>query len=149
LAVAVGGVLAGVMRQTRPTSAAEDVPTRRPQAPPDGRAAQAPPAPPAKEPKERWDHFNAPLPREAVARLGTVAFRHGHVGLTGTLTYSPDGKHLVSGGGGWIRRWDLATGQELVNLGDGGRPMNYACPTLFTADGKLARICFGWGRCTE
>ena len=62
-----------------------------------------------------------PLPTGAVTRLGTLAFRHGRIAWEGQLIFTPDGKSLVSTGGGWIRRWDLATGRADVSLGDGWR----------------------------
>jgi RNA polymerase sigma factor (sigma-70 family) len=78
-------------------------------------------------------------PEKAVARLGTVAFRHGRSSYWGpALTFTEDGKHLVSMGGGWIRRWDLATGNATVNLGD-GTPQGVVYPSWqVTADGKTA-----------
>ena len=92
------------------------------------------------------DRFNDLLPKWAVARLGTVAFRHGLAPFWDTsLNFSLDDKHLVSAGGGWLRRWDVATGHASVNLGDGGftnKGMLFP-QTLFyfsTADGKIARV---------
>jgi WD40 repeat protein len=70
-----------------------------------------------------------------VARLGTIAFRHGRVSFGDSLTFTPDGKHLVSAGGGWVRRWDVATGKATVTLGDGKNRTH-----MVTADGTRARI---------
>ncbi|MCI0640158.1 MAG: sigma-70 family RNA polymerase sigma factor [Gemmataceae bacterium] len=78
-----------------------------------------------------------PPPRGAAARLGTLAFRHGRGG--GALTFTKDGKHLISTGGGWIRRWDVATGLADINLGDGWRKSGYGTD-LVTADGRFARL---------
>jgi RNA polymerase sigma factor (sigma-70 family) len=88
---------------------------------------------------DRVDLHGDPLPEGAVARLGTWAFRHGTMVWDASLTFLPDGKRLVSAGGGWVRRWDLATGQADVNLGDGWRN-GMPGTTLVTADGKLAHI---------
>lgn len=52
------------------------------------------------------DVYGDPLPEGAVARLGTIRFRHG--GRVGALAYTPDGKRIVSGSGdGLVRVWDL------------------------------------------
>jgi RNA polymerase sigma factor (sigma-70 family) len=84
------------------------------------------------------DQFRDRLPDRAVVRLGTVDFRHGATQFREkSLTFTADGKHLVSMGGGWIRRWDLATGKAVVNLGDGwaqGADSSFQV----TADGKTA-----------
>jgi WD40 repeat protein len=58
-----------------------------------------------------------------------------------SLTFTPDGKHLISLGGGWVRRWDLATGQATVNLGDGWRSQRVDYDLLVSADGRRACIC--------
>src|SRR5262249_28722015 len=98
-------------------------------------------AQPTAEPGQ--DQFRDRLPDRAVARLGTVAFRHGNTPYSDSeksLTFTADGKHLVSMGGGWIRRWDLATGNETFTLGDGW-PRGGADSSLqVTSDGKTAWI---------
>jgi RNA polymerase sigma factor (sigma-70 family) len=101
------------------------------------------PAAPAAEPAIGLDRFNDPLPQGAVARLGTVPFRHGELALRdGSLTFTPDGKSLVSTGGGRIRRWDLPTRKATINLGDGWKgTLDHPGISLASADGKLARIC--------
>jgi RNA polymerase sigma factor (sigma-70 family) len=95
----------------------------------------------AKDPQEVRDRFNDPLPKGAVARLGTIAFRHGWATWGRGLTFTPDGKHLLSTGCGLVRRWDLATGHASINLGEslGGGDSG---TSFVTPDGKLARICF-------
>src|SRR6516164_7047423 len=54
------------------------------------------------------DLYGDPLPDGAVARLGTVRFRQGHVGAV-----SPDGKMLATSYGGVIRLVDCQTGKTL------------------------------------
>lgn len=68
--------------------------------------AAAPPLP-------RLDHYGDPLPRHAVARLGTTRLRHP--GGASDLAFSADGKTLASSGHG-VRLWRVAD----------GRPMKYA-----------------------
>ncbi len=63
----------------------------------------------------RVDRHGDPLPPGALARLGTVRFRHGST-VTG-LAYTPDGKTIVSGSyDKTVRVWDAAPGQELLRL---------------------------------
>lgn len=68
--------------------------------------------------------WREPLPANALARLGTTAFRHGTDAPAGTaapvgvwqLAYQPDGT-LVSVGGERVRFWEPGTGQELHAAG--------------------------------
>jgi len=72
------------------------------------------PSKPVAEEKQtaRLDRFGDPLPEDAVARLGTVRFRHG--GKVLNIAYSPDGQVVASSGrDNMIRIWDAATGKEL------------------------------------
>jgi RNA polymerase sigma factor (sigma-70 family) len=94
------------------------------------------PAPATEPPRDRTGTL---LPKGAAARLGTLAFRHGR-SHQGSLIFTADGKSLISTGGGWIRQWDLATGDAVVNLGDGWRTAQSNGITHTTADGKLTRI---------
>lgn len=116
-----------------------DPPLAALQPPPPDRQAALAPAAQLKAPAPGRDLFGDPLPEGAAARLGTVELRHGPFGSS--VQFTPDGKHLISLGGGWIRRWDLATGHARVNLGE-RRPTGrrYSCQ-LVTADGKRAIIC--------
>lgn len=71
------------------------------------------------------------LPEGAVARLGTMRFNHGE-GLS-HLFFAPDGKTMVSEGGGSLRLWDAVTGAELGRL----PTVPYRLENLvLTADGK-------------
>src|SRR5260370_32215372 len=60
----------------------------------------------------RPDAQGDPLPSVAVARLGTIRFRHG--GRVRALAYSPDGKLLGSGGhDAPVAFWGPAHGKRL------------------------------------
>lgn len=67
----------------------------------------------------RTDSLGDALPRHAIARLGTLRFQFpGHIA---SLSFSPDGKHLVVGGVATAPRsglviYDAATGRRLRNI---------------------------------
>lgn len=90
------------------------------------RTMKTPEPPPSAEPKERTaaepkkaetpqvrtDHHGDPLPAGAIARLGTVRFRHGYGVFS--VVFSSDSKMVAAGGmGRTISLWDAATGEEL------------------------------------
>src|SRR5262245_5091037 len=71
------------------------------------------------------------LPPHAVARLGTMRFRHG--GALSAVALSPDGKTLaISGGDDAIRLLETATGKELQAL----RGQTFQTGLIFSRDGK-------------
>jgi RNA polymerase sigma factor (sigma-70 family) len=90
-------------------------------APEQGEKREAAPAPRPKGPQ--IDGADDPLPAGALARLGTLRFRHG--GDIGVLDAAPDGKMLVTGG-----RW----------------PISYGSIRLWDAEGRLLRSFPGVGR---
>src|SRR5919108_748438 len=91
-------------------------------------ALLAPPgARPAAPPRPRTDRYGDPLPPGAVARLGTVRFRHA--ALIDSVAFSPDGKTLAFGGvwsdgsgdSAVIHLYDWAAGKELRTIRDRDR----------------------------
>jgi WD40 repeat protein len=99
------------------------------------RAEQAPI--PTEQPV-RKDVYGDPLPRGAVARMGTMRLRHSHV--TGSsCAFSPDGKLLVSAGMEDIRIWQRATGKLLRripirDIRDDRQTLNFM--VKFASDGR-------------
>src|SRR5436309_2397117 len=93
--------------------------------------AQPPPA--TAQQIAAMDTHGDPLPPAAAARLGTSRFRHGWD--VHALTYSPDGKTLVSGSyDGTVVIWDAATGKRLRTLEvSDDKQVNHVA---FSADGK-------------
>lgn len=87
--------------------------------------------PPAGGETSRADRLGDPLPRGAVARLGTARFQHG-LGVH-RVAYSPDGKTLATSSYKLIRIWEPADGREICHL----NPFGYQYTPAFSSDGKL------------
>jgi RNA polymerase sigma factor (sigma-70 family) len=117
-----------------------------------GRQDPAGPSPPAASPpprpQARHDLYGDPLPEGAIARLGTVRFRHSFT--TGGVVFSPDGKQLASLGGFSTGRplviWDAAIGRQQLELPAPGSVI----AAVFTPDGKSivavtsGKGAYGW-----
>jgi RNA polymerase sigma factor (sigma-70 family) len=118
LALAVGLLVGGVGAMAR--TAALDPPPAADQA---EKPRQA--APRAADPAD-------PLPDGALARLGNLRFRHGSEVLA--VSFSPDGKQIVSGDLDGLCLWEVATGKKLFQAQrkDGG-----ASIVAFSPDGKM------------
>jgi WD40 repeat protein len=98
--------------------------------------------PPAKGPAVRTDCAGDPLPRYALARLGTVRFRQESSLLA--LAFSPDGKTLASAGDS-VRLWETATGKLLHRWKPTKSVLfRWAAALAFTADGRTL-ACAGSG----
>lgn len=98
--------------------------------------------PPAVErkPPPRLDRYGDPLPKGAIARIGTIRFRHNS--NNSSVRYSPDGKILAAIGYEGIRLWDAATGKVIQSYDRYGSPQNESFPRFgfdrgfFSPDGK-------------
>jgi WD40 repeat protein len=87
-----------------------------------------------------------PLPPGAVARLGSIRFRHTN--LATFVAFSPDGKWLLSGTGqGSFTLWDRATGRPLHQF-PGYIRVGLPCPFAagFADAGKMVAVCDPDGR---
>jgi WD40 repeat protein len=65
------------------------------------------------------DAFGDPLPEGAVARLGTIRWRHG--GYVQSVAFCPDGRHALSAAES-VALWDVATGRR-VRTFEGTAPL--------------------------
>jgi RNA polymerase sigma factor (sigma-70 family) len=112
---------------------------------------------------KKTDLYGDPLPDGALARMGTLRWRHG--GAVGFVGFTEGGKQLVTQStDGFFRVWDVATGKELrrfgkpaqaadANLGGGVAvgggvamvmPVNYGpTNTIMSADGKTIATAGG------
>jgi WD40 repeat protein len=84
-----------------------------------------------------WDAHGDPLPRGAVARLGPLRWRI--TGAAWSLSFSPDGKRLVSSDRHSVRLWDVASGEEL-----GSAAIPEVARTAFTHDGQRILLAAEW-----
>ncbi|MCI0463450.1 MAG: WD40 repeat domain-containing protein [Gemmataceae bacterium] len=81
----------------------------------------------AATPVEAGSWFD-PLPPGARLRIGSPRLRHG--GTVTGLVFTPDGKGIVSVGGGDLIHWDAATGKEIRRFSGAGH-------LALTRDGRV------------
>jgi len=111
--------------------------------PVNGEPPAAKPAAGRTDAAERTDQLGYPLPKGALARLGTLRFRDGN--YIRAVAVAPDGKTLALGGNEGIRILELPTGKELRVLkttpGFGFDYLVYAPDgKTFGAEDQLGRI---------
>jgi RNA polymerase sigma factor (sigma-70 family) len=92
------------------------------------------------------DRYGDPLPKGAIARLGTIRFRFQ--GQGGRTFLTPDGKALITASaGGRADVWDIATGRLLRSIAANEALLAPDGKTLFVADtGVLRAVDFFDGR---
>jgi RNA polymerase sigma factor (sigma-70 family) len=104
-------------------------------------------------PNQATDQYGDPLPAGAVARLGTVRWRHG--GGVGFAQFLPDGKRVLSvGNDRAIRLWEYPSGKEIRRFGQpetdealdwkSGQAVRFCdhAKVSLTADGKTVALSF-------
>jgi len=87
------------------------------------------PSPPT-EGSARNDAHGDPLPTGALARLGTLRFRHNQ--NVSDIAFAPDGRTLAAVDTSEVCLWDVATGKELRRLG----AATFGHGVAFAPDGK-------------
>jgi WD40 repeat protein len=98
---------------------------------------------PGDDTKPRVDGLGDPLPAGALARHGTVRLRHG--GEIGLLSFTPDGKSLLSlAADQTLRKWDVATGKEQWRFERKGLALYSSAQGAIAVD-RLLRIGAGRG----
>jgi RNA polymerase sigma factor (sigma-70 family) len=82
-----------------------------------------------------------PLPRGAVARLGSARLRHG--AFVAHVCFAPDGKRIASvGRDSTVRVWDRETGQHLFAV---SQPESGFIRAAFASEGKVLFVGGGTG----
>jgi WD40 repeat protein len=95
------------------------------------------PAVAAEAARPRTDRYGDPLPAGALARVGTVRFRHS--ASVRAVAFSGDGAMLASYGYDALRIWDPANGKELFRLeGVAHGVLRKGASSVVSPDGKLS-----------
>lgn len=96
----------------------------------------------ASKPQARTDALGDPLPQGAIARLGTVRFRHG--GPIHRLLFTADGSDLISQGHDGVRIWDKATGKQVGSLmPPPAETQHWSVGSDLSPDGKKLAVVHG------
>jgi WD40 repeat protein len=92
------------------------------------------------KPAPRTDCYGDPLPEGALARLGTIRFRHAS--QVRSAAYSPDGRLLATGGyDDEIHLWQASSGKELFRFALPAGEQPHAASVVFSPDGALLAGC--------
>jgi WD40 repeat protein len=93
----------------------------------------------AAEPVRR-DRYGDPLPKGALARLGSLRFRYE--GGTNALVFSPDGKILAAQVGEEILLWDMTNGRVKRRIAGAVTTEHWSCRRAFdfSRDGKTLAV---------
>src|SRR5215831_11722185 len=91
----------------------------------------------------RVDRYGDPLPAGAIARLGTVRWRHGDG--ASFVAFLPGGKEVLSvGRDEFVRIWDAATGKEVrrfrIPTDQPGRAVPAGPGAALSGDGQFLAV---------
>jgi RNA polymerase sigma factor (sigma-70 family) len=98
------------------------------------------------------DQFGDPLPAGAIARVGTIRWRHDRV--VDFAEFLPDGKSVITVGNDLtIRVWEWPSGKEIRRIAQPGREyailendfrIRHFSAAALSPDGKILATCFGF-----
>lgn len=93
---------------------------------------------PASDKAAPTDLYGDPLPAGAIARLGTIRFRHG--GWLTDVLLSPDGRTLISAGRSSVEIWDAQTGRRKRKITFSQALPHFVSGIDVSPDGKLLAV---------
>src|SRR5262249_38400612 len=95
--------------------------------------------------RQLTDISGDPLPKHAVARMGTVRLRQS-CNLT-SLLFSPDSRMIASAGEGELHVWDARTGEPIKSLGQKDDTRARCGGIAFSDDGTTIAVAKNWTNC--